>query len=162
MSRWQWTQLIGFEGFWLLAVVGQNAIAWLPVLLLVGHFVFTPSRAVDIRVLGLAAIGVSLDALLTLSGVFVFDQTPWWLLLLWMGFVMTLGHSMRWLSRLRWWQLMLIGAVAGPSSYIAGWRLGAVTLPLGVWLSLLVLILLWALLLPLLVRCDQRIRQRGS
>src|SRR5690554_7619146 len=98
MSKWQWAQLIGFEGFWLFAVVGQNPLAWLTVLLLVGHFVFTPSRAVDIRILGLAAIGVSLDALLTLIGVFVFDQTPWWLLLLWVGFVLTLGHSMRWRS----------------------------------------------------------------
>lgn len=162
MSKWQWAQLVGFEGFWLLAVAGQNATAWLLGLLLIGHFMFTPSRTLDGLVLGLAGIGMALDALLTWTGVFVFGQWPWWLLLLWMGFVLTLGHSMRWLSRMRWWQLMLIGAVAGPSSYIAGWRLDAVILPLGIWLSLLVLIPVWALLLPLLVQCDQRIRQGGQ
>lgn len=162
MSKWQWAQLLVFEGFWLLAVMGQNTTAWLLGLLLLGHFIFTPSRTNDVRVLSLALLGLAMDGLLTWSGVFVFAQWPWWLVLLWCGFVLTLGHSMRWLARLPWWGLVLAGAIAGPSSYLAGWRLEAVTLPLGVSISLLILVPLWALLLPLLVQLDKRVRKEIS
>lgn len=159
MSKWQWAQLIGFQALWLLAVMGQNATVWLLGLLLLGQFIFTPSRSQDLRVLALAGIGVVMDALLTWSGVFEFSQSPWWLLLLWLGFVLTLGHSMRWLSGVHWPWLMLMGAVSGPCSYIAGWRLDAVSLPLGVLPTLWILVPLWALLLPVLVRADKHLRK---
>lgn len=159
MSKWQWSQLIGFQCFWLLAVVGQNSSTALLCLLLLSHFVFTPSRAQDARVLLLAGLGISVDFLLSLSGVFVFNQPPFWLGLLWLGFVLTLGHSMGWLSRLKWPWLMVIGALSGPSSYLAGWRLEAVTLPLGISTTLFILVPIWALLLPLLIRWQQQLSQ---
>ncbi|MFH7566508.1 DUF2878 domain-containing protein [Oceanimonas smirnovii] len=160
MSKWQWTQLLAFEGFWLLAVAGQNPWAWLTAALLLVHFVFTPSRAADIRVLLLAALGMAVDGLLTVTGVFAFSHWPLWLGLLWVGFVLTLGHSLVWLRRFSWPLLALTGAVAGATSYIAGWQLQAVALPLGFWPSLMILALIWAGLLPLLVRLDQRLRER--
>ncbi|MBL1378228.1 DUF2878 domain-containing protein [Zobellella iuensis] len=158
MSRWQWIQLLAFEGFWLLAVAGQNR--WLApvVLLLLVHFVFTPSRRADSRVLSLALLGLAVDGGLAWAGVFAFDHPPWWLALLWAGFVLTLGHSLVWLRGFAPWLLALTGALAGASSYLAGWRLGAVQLPLGFWVSALVLALVWAALLPLLVRLDRRLR----
>ncbi|MFP2770837.1 DUF2878 family protein [Oceanisphaera sp. KMM 10153] len=135
MSRWQWTQLLAFEGFWLLAVAGQNSWSLLTGFLLLLHFVFTPSRRADVRVL--------------------------WLALLWAGFVLTLGYSLCWLRRVPLWLLMPIGAVAGTSSYLAGWQLGAVSLPLGFWPSAVILALLWSVLLPLLVRLERRARREA-
>ncbi|WMC09363.1 DUF2878 domain-containing protein [Oceanimonas pelagia] len=159
MSKWQWTQLVAFEGFWLLAVAGQNTWAWLTAALLGVHFAFTPSRRADVRVLWLAVLGMATDALLTLSGVFAFSHWPLWLGLLWVGFVLTLGHSLVWLRRFSRPWLALTGAVAGASSYLAGWKLQAVALPLGFWPSALVLALIWSGLLPLLVVLDQRLRR---
>ncbi|MDP5291497.1 DUF2878 domain-containing protein [Oceanimonas sp. CHS3-5] len=159
MSKWQWTQLVAFEGFWLLAVAGQNPWAWLTGALLLVHFTFTPSRRADLRVLWLAALGLGVDALLTLGGVFEFSHWPLWLGLLWVGFVLTLGHSLVWLRRFSWPWLALTGAGAGASSYIAGWKLDAVVLPLGFWPSALILALIWSGLLPLLVVLDQRLRR---
>ncbi|MBM7454343.1 hypothetical protein HNR62_000167 [Oceanisphaera litoralis] len=161
MSKWQWTQLLAFEGFWLLAVAGQNSWSLLTVLLLGLHFVFTPSRRADIRVLWLALLGMLVDLLLTLMGVFVFEQWPLWLGLLWVGFVLTLGHSLHWMRQFSCWLLMITGALAGASSYLAGWKLGAVSLPLGFWTSAVILALLWSALLPLLVRLDQRLRREA-
>ncbi|WP_319781619.1 DUF2878 domain-containing protein [Oceanisphaera sp. IT1-181] len=152
MSKWQWTQLVGFYGFWLLAVIGQNSLAWLLGLLILAHFMFTPSRVADLKVLSLALLGLSLDGLLTWIGVFAFSHWPIWLVLLWVGFVLTLGHSLRWLAARPVWQQALLGAVSGPSSYLSGWRLGAVDLPLGPWTSIVILVPLWALLLVILVR----------
>lgn len=158
MSPWQWIQLLAFEGFWLLAVAGQNRWAWLVVLLLLAHFLFTPSRRADARAMLLVLPGLAVDAALTGAGVFRFAEPPWWLLLLWLGFVLTLGHSLVWLRRFSWPLLALTGALAGSSSYLAGWRLEAVKLPLGPWTSALVLALVWAPLLPLLVHLDRRLR----
>jgi len=44
----------------------------------------------------------------------------------------------------------LLGAVGGPLSYCAGSQMAGVHLPLGVWPSLLLLGLIWAVLFPLL------------
>lgn len=159
MSRWQWIQLVAFQGYWLLAVVGGNGGIGLILLLLLLHFYLTPSRRADGRVLLLALIGIGSDALLTRLGVFHFDAMPFWLGLLWLGFVLTLGHSMSWLRRLPWYALAPVGAVAGMASYMAGWKLGAVTLPLGPGLSILILLGVWAGLLPLLVALDQTFRR---
>ncbi|WP_417614769.1 DUF2878 domain-containing protein [Oceanisphaera sp.] len=161
MSKWQWTQLLGFEGFWLLAVAGQNQWVLLTALLLVLHFVFTPSRRADIGVLWLALAGMTIDLMLTVTGVFFFDHWPLWLGVLWIGFVLTLGHSLRWMRRLPAWLLMMVGALAGTTSYLTGWQLGAVTLPLGLWPSVLVLASLWSALLPILVRLDQHLRSEA-
>ncbi|WP_417605039.1 DUF2878 domain-containing protein [Oceanimonas baumannii] len=159
MSAWQWTQLIAFEGFWLLAVAGQNAWAWLALCLLLIHFLFTPSRRADLRVLWLAGLGCGVDALLTFGGVFSFSHWPLWLGVLWAGFVLTLGHSLVWLRRFSLPWLALFGAGAGASSYLAGWKLEAVVLPLGFWPSALILGVIWSGLLPLLVMLDRRLRR---
>ncbi len=161
MSKWQWTQLLAFDGFWLLAVAGQNPWVLLTILLLGLHFMFTPSRRADIRVLWLALAGMTVDFILTVAGVFSFDHWPLWLGVLWIGFVLTLGHSLRWMRRLSLWLLMITGALAGTGSYLAGWQLGAVSLPLGFWPSVLILALLWSVLLPVLVRLDRRLRRHA-
>ncbi|WP_116472588.1 DUF2878 domain-containing protein [Zobellella maritima] len=159
MSKWQWGQLVAFQAYWLLAVVGQNSGIGLTLLLLMMHFYLTPSRRADGRVMVLALIGMVSDSLLTWLGVFRFDAFPLWLGLLWFGFVLTLGHSMRWLRRLPWYGLVPVGAVAGMASYMAGWKLGAVALPLGPGPSSLVLLAVWGGLLPLLVALDQSFRR---
>ncbi|ART79578.1 DUF2878 domain-containing protein [Oceanisphaera avium] len=162
MSKWQWAQLVGFYGFWLLAVMGQNLVAWLLALLLMAHFIVTPNPRLDFKVVSLALLGLSVDVVLTLSGVFSFSQWPVWLGLLWVGFVLTLGHSMAWLATRPRWQQALLGAVTGPSSYITGWRLGAVDLPLGPGWTLLLLAPLWSLLLITLVRLDVTLRRHSD
>lgn len=160
MSKWQWAQLVGFYGFWLLAVMGQNSLAWLLGVLILAHFMFTPSRADDVKVLSLCLLGIAVDGVLTLGGVFAFNQWPIWLALLWVGFVLTLDHSLRWLAARPVWQQALLGAISGPSSYLSGWRLGAVELPFGPWLTLVILVPVWALLLVILVRLDTLIRSK--
>lgn len=158
MSQWQWWQLIGFYGFWLLAVLGQQHFVWLLLLLLVVQLLVTPSRTADIKVLSLALLGWAMDGVLTGMGIFSFSEFPIWLALLWLGFVLTLGHSLAWLAARPLWQQALLGGIAGPCSYLSGWRLGAVDLPLGLGWTLAVLVPLWSLLLILLIQLDTRIR----
>ena len=162
MRGWFWLQLIGFQLLWFSAVLGGNA--WLPLtlLLLATHFALSPSGRGDWRVLPIAMLGFGADLLLTFSGVFAFDGPPIWLAALWIGFVLTLGHSLVWLRRLPLIALAPLGALAGTASYLAGWRLDAVDLPLGLTVSVIALACLWSLLLPALVRLDFYIRRTGS
>ncbi len=158
MRGWFWLQLIAFQLLWFSAVLGGNDWILLPLALIALHFLFSPSVRGDWRVLPIAVIGISADALLTWTGVFRFDGLPIWLALLWVGFVLTLGHCLAWLRRLPLSLMAPLGALAGTASYLAGWKLDAVDLPLGLTATLIVLAILWSVLLPVLVRLDFYIR----
>lgn len=108
-----------------------------------------------------AVIGIALDAMLHLGGVFEFDSPsrllPLWLCCLWGHFAATLGVSLAWLRDLPKWQQVLFGAVGGAGSYLAAFRLEAVAWPLGQSATFSLLILIWSLLLPLLSYCNLRL-----
>jgi len=91
---WQWAHLLGFNLYWLLAVKWQQPGPLLVMLLL--HFLFSPSRKDDVRLLPLALAGCLLDLLLWQIGLFQFPAGfPLWLVLLWLGFALSLAHGMR-------------------------------------------------------------------
>lgn len=147
---WQWAHLLGFNLYWLLAVKWQQPGPLLAMLLL--HFLFSPSRQRDRRLLPIAVAGCLLDALLWQLGLFHFPAGfPLWLVLLWLGFALTLAHGMRWLLRLPRWQQALFGMVGGTSSYVAGAAMGAVHLPWGIGISAALLAVIWMWWLPVLL-----------
>ncbi|MDQ6619440.1 MAG: DUF2878 domain-containing protein [Pseudomonadota bacterium] len=88
------------------------------------------------------------------SGEFVPGIAPHWILALWALFATTLNVSLRWL-RGRRVAAALVGAVAGPLSYYAGERLGALVLvePVAATLALAVG---WAIFTPVLIEIAQR------
>lgn len=108
-----------------------------------------------------AVIGIVLDAMLHLGGVFEFDSPsrllPLWLCCLWGHFAATLGVSLAWLRDLPKWQQALFGAVGGAGSYLAAFRLEAVAWPLGQSVTFSLLIIIWSLLLPLLSYCNLKL-----
>ncbi|GGE88893.1 DUF2878 domain-containing protein [Shewanella carassii] len=112
-----------------------------------------------------AVIGIVLDAMLHLGGVFEFDSPsrllPLWLCCLWGHFAATLGVSLAWLRDLPRWQQAFFGAVGGAGSYLAAFRLEAVAWPLGQSATFSLLIFIWSLLLPLLSYCNLKL-ERGE
>ncbi|MGL4793404.1 MAG: DUF2878 domain-containing protein [Aeromonas jandaei] len=147
---WQWAHLLGFNLYWLLAVKWQQPDPLLAMLLL--HFLFSPSHQRDWRLFPIAVAGSLLDALLWQLGLFRFPSGfPLWLVLLWLGFALTLAHGMRWLLRLPRWQQALFGMVGGTSSYVAGAAMGAVHLPWSIGISAALLAVIWMWWLPVLL-----------
>lgn len=147
---WPWMQLLGFNLFWFMAVAWQQPAPLLGLLAL--HGLFSPQRRRDLRLLPLALAGCLLDALLWQLGLFEFAAGfPVWLVLLWLGFALTLAHGLRWLMVLPRWQQALIGGAGGASSYLAGAAMGAVHLPWGLWISGGVLAVIWMVWLPVLL-----------
>lgn len=149
-SLWHWGQLAGFDLCWGVGVWSGLLWAQLPLLLI--HLWLTPTRSRDLTLLPLALAGFSIDLLLWGAGVFRFTEVPAWLLGLWIAFVWTLPHGMRWLTPWPLYRQALLGALVGPFAYLTGARLGGINLPLGDEVSALVLALLWMVLLPLMIR----------
>ncbi|MCC6076586.1 DUF2878 domain-containing protein [Pseudomonas sp. GCM10022188] len=145
-----------FQLGWFACVLGAQRPALLPVAgaCLLAHFALVEHRRGELKVVGAATLaGCALDSLLLNLGVLDFAGDgrvlPPWLAMLWALFATTLGHSLAWSAR-PWWLGSLLGALGGPLTYLLGARLAGVGLPLGLWPSLLLLALIWALLVPLL------------
>jgi hypothetical protein len=104
-----------------------------------------------------ALIGWGVDSVHLYFGVFALIGTPrfpylcpLWLVALWAAFGTTLRGSLSWLAG-RYGLAALLGAVSGPLSYLAGAKLGAVTLHPNRIFSLVALAGGWAMVMPVLV-----------
>ena len=107
------------------------------------------------------AIGLLADSLLLASGWVAYPNgewipglAPYWIVAMWALFATTLNVSMRWL-RIGLHVSMIMGAIGGPLSYLAGAKLGAIQLTETVP-ALFALAVIWALALPLLVLISSR------
>ncbi|KAA0977043.1 DUF2878 domain-containing protein [Pseudomonas sp. ANT_J28] len=137
--------VFGAQRPWLLLI----AIACLAI-----HLIWIANDLNEWRsLLRVAACGWVLDSALLHLGLFYFSDVtlvlPLWLAILWLLFASTFRHSLSWTKR-PWWMGSLLGTFAGPLSYWGGARLADVGLPLGVWPSVLLLALIWAILMPAL------------
>lgn len=151
-SPWIIAQGVGFQLFWFSCVLGQNSWLLLSFILLLLHIIYSPNRYSDLKVLPLALLGLSIDCGLTITGIFVFSTFPFWLILLWLGFILSLDHSLNWVSKLPAYQQSLIGGVAGTMSYLAGERFGAVDFGYSQLTSSLILFITWCVLMPTLYK----------
>lgn len=110
-------------------------------------------------------LGILLDSALAAAGVLRFPPdapqiglVPVWMIALWMIFATTLYTSMRWMAG-RYALGSLIGAAAGPLSYLGGARLGAVELGPSPDAALAVVALEWAVAMPALLALEAWLTQ---
>ncbi|MCF1426783.1 MAG: DUF2878 domain-containing protein [Shewanella sp.] len=149
---WILGNALSFQLVWWGGVLIGNAFVPVSLILLLAHLLFTPCRRADIRLMWqVALIGIAIDGLLIWSGVFLFPSLPWWLGLLWLHFALSINASLSFLKGLPVWSVALLGAVAGPFSYLAGSRFEAVSMPWGEGTTASILGIIWLLLLPLAV-----------
>ncbi len=152
--KWFWIiNLILFQACWFSAALLDEFRLQVMTILLLLHFLISPSKAIDARLLLLVPVGIALDKLLMEFGVMSAQSNsfPIWLVLLWSMFIISLNHSLRWLDELSWQAQMLIGAIGGAGSYVAGVSLGALDSQLGPSMLFLCLALVWGILIPLLI-----------
>jgi hypothetical protein len=89
------------------------------------------------------------------SGILLTGMAPHWMILMWPLFATTLNVSMSWMKRLDLLLVSLLGAVLAPFAYFAGAGMQAVVFD-DKLLSLFMIALGWALLLPVLVTSANR------
>jgi len=112
----------------------------------------------ELRLILVAAIiGFSFDTVNLSLGVFSLNGAacfphlcPVWLVAIWAMFGTTLRGSLGWLAS-RYCLAALLGAIAGPLSYLGGAKLGAVTINPNHTFTVAVLATGWAAIMPLLV-----------
>lgn len=147
--------------WWLAVLLQGEGLIWLCLLLLV-HFALSPTRLKDFRLLPLALIGMTMDTLLMYAGVYEFSAMPVWLMLLWLHFLLAMGHCLAWLGKQPIWVQVFTGVFGGAGSYIAGAELGAVAMPLGNLLTFLLIAPLWGTIIPGFFWLQQRLPGNGD
>jgi hypothetical protein len=168
--------LVAFQAGWFACVLGAaHGWPWSGVAAALAVVGLHAGRATRPRAeLALAALavagGAAWDSGLALSGWLAYSAAPaaqpWaslappWILAMWALFATTLNVTLRWL-RGRWLLAALLGAVAGPCSYLAGVRLGAARL-VEPGLALSALAVEWALMLPALLALAARFDGIGA
>lgn len=173
------TSLLAFQAVWLTCALGAASGTNWPGIIAAGmlatwHLATTSDRAREAVVLAAAGlIGAGAETGLTALGLVSFAATapplpiPTWIVALWIAFATTLPVLNRWIgptSGQRWqWKAAALGFIGGPLAYIAGERLGALTLVPGTaadagawWGAVLAVAIVWAAAAPTLLALRAR------
>ena len=162
--------VIGYQIVWCLSVWGAaHGRWWLSVLALLPFALWQLSISRHARsdaILALTAliIGFVIDSALAASGWLRYASpvpstmlAPAWILVIWVGFALTLNHSMMFLKS-RPAMAIGFGAIGGPLAYwFAGSAWGAVSFAQPWWPALLALALAWGVLTPALLAFAHRL-----
>jgi hypothetical protein len=143
-----------FQGAWLICVLAGSVAAAAVTIVVVGlHLRWVRDRRREsIFLMQAFLIGLCCDLLLVQTGVLVTGSAlpPLWLSCLWLLFGTTVGYALRPFHGRPGW-CMAGGALLAPLSYFGGASLSAVALMSPVWLSLLIIAVIWTFIFPLLV-----------
>ena len=155
--------LLVFDAAWFVTVKGAAMdLPWLgPVVtlaVLAYHLKMSKHRGAELRLAAFALfLGFLTDSLLLATGWLAYPNgqwipgvAPYWIIMMWVLFATTLNVSMRWL-RGRRWLAVLLGAVGGPVSYLAGAKIGAMTF-VNTTPAIVALAIAWGVAMPLLMQ----------
>ncbi len=157
-----------FQVGWFSSVIGgASQLPWIgPVAVMLAillHLYFARRPQAELMlIVSCGLIGAAFDSLLVAagwvsysSGIFFEYAAPYWIIAMWMLFATTLNVSMRWMNG-RPVLAAAMGLVAGPMSYVAGNKLGAIEF-VNETAALAALAVGWAVMLPLLMRLAERL-----
>ena len=141
-----------FQACWFLSIFEHWLWASFFLILLIANTLLQDvSIKTYAKLIAIAVFGILVDSVLRQFEIFRFslDATyfsatlvPNWLVILWFGFVLTLPSSLRWLFK-SWYMPAFVFAIAGPASYFAGRRFGAIDFDN---LALVVISVFWLLI----------------
>ena len=155
-----------FQAGWFIGVLGasynQTYLALtLSIVILLVHFALIKNRILELKLIIIAGlIGLLFDGALLNFDLIIYNDpglpyplTPIWIVMLWMFFAMTLNHSLAWLKN-RTILSLLFGSIGGPLAYVAGDKLGAITISTPE--TIIVLSVGWAIITPLLIKQSEK------
>lgn len=133
------------------------------------HFIFTPRPKEDIYILLIiASLGIVLDHLNTVFKLIAFPEAaatptmiPYWLMVLWCVFTLTLPHSLYWLGKSKP-LAVLLGGSGGGFSYWLGHELGAIKLFEPLYISVAIYFIEWAIIVPLAFYLISRVMSKTA
>lgn len=157
-----------FQVLWLACAFGAaKQLIWPSCLALVVLMVWQlhPKRRhnSDVTLMLLAVIlGLIIDSLWVYLGLMKFELAlpweviaPFWIILLWIGFALTVNHSMMWLKN-KWYLPIAMGMIGAPIAYLAGQKFGALTFTASTPVVALSLGAAWAIALTMMIKVSER------
>ncbi|RTZ15641.1 DUF2878 domain-containing protein [Vibrio aquaticus] len=145
-----------FQVIWLMAVIGNSEWVYITGLLVSVTYVVTAVKGnVEWSKLAVViVVGVMLDYFHMAVGWFQFEPQsfPIWLVLLWAIFAWYAYFLSPILNQYPIVPVSMVGGIAGALSYVAGAKLGAVSLSLSLPVSGFILFVEWSLLIALILR----------
>ncbi|WP_394205671.1 DUF2878 domain-containing protein [Shewanella waksmanii] len=147
-----------FQLSWFVAAKYTDYAAWIIAAAIFIHFACSPSKQDDLKLVMLVPIGIAIDQLMLSVGVFSaasYSVFPLWLALLWYMFILTLNHSLKWLTQLPLSYVAVIGAIAGSFTYWLGTQVGGLTQQWPLLPFVAILAVAWSALMPVLVGCHR-------
>jgi len=154
--------VVAFQIGWFSSVIGgAQQMPWLgPVAVLIALAIHLRAARKPFEevllVLSCALIGAAFDSILVAAGWVTYKAglfsnylAPYWIIAMWMLFATTLNVSMRWL-RGRPGLAAIFGFIGGPTTYIAGQKLGGIVFN-NEPAALLALAFGWAVIMPILM-----------
>ncbi len=157
-----------FQAGWLCCVLaGAHHLPWLgtltALLIVAWHLGNAGDAYKELRLILIAGmIGAVWDSFLVYAGWLVYPSgtllegtAPHWIVAMWLLFATTLNVSLRWLKQ-RLLLAAVLGAVAGPAAYFAGYKLGGVQIP-DLAAGMTSLALGWSVFMPLLMALSNRL-----
>ena len=140
---------IFFQLVWFVCILGAainqtHAAVAASLIVILFHLYLIKDKKTELKIILIASIiGFLFDGFL-----WSYSITPLWIIVLWMGFAITLNSSLSWLKK-KIKLSALFGAIGGPLAYLAGEKLNAVTI-----LSpnaIIVIAIGWGIITPLLI-----------
>ena len=163
-----------YQAGWLACILGAawhqpDAGAAVALVLVALHLGLTREPALELRLVALAlVVGLIVESWQVASGTYRFPghglhlgPVPAWLLLLWAQFATAFRYSLRGLL-MRPFAAVTFGAAGGPLAFLAGARLGAVTLQPPLTMSLMRLSGAWLLALLVFSMAVRRLEPAGG
>ena len=147
--------IVFFYLMWVGLVIGRESLLGLTVpMVLIYSAILVFIEIIKIQQLLVpAALGIAIDSILTMLGIFDFGDTtlliPLWLITLWIAFSTTLTQSLKFVGN-NWLVTVTSGAIILPFNYAVGERLGAVTFTENYFLTVFIIGIIWSVCLPLL------------
>ena len=163
----QLLNFVVFQAAWFAAVLGAAhhiplwgtacviaAMAW--------HIGVSARPAEEAKLIGIVClIGVVVETASALQGHIAYPSgqpdprlAPYWMVALWGLLAIALNVTMRWLKP-RLWLAAVLGAVAGPASFVSGVKLGGAQF-IDATPALVTMACIWAVLMPALVWLSTR------
>jgi hypothetical protein len=155
--------IVGTQIGWFACALGAaKGLPWLGLVVvavyLVLHLLWSEERLREAQfILAVGALGMVIDSLNKITGLLSYNGdilniswlAPLWIGALWLQFASTLNVSLAWLQN-NYLLAFVMGAIAGPLSYMGGVRLGALALPHDKTFTVIILAIIWGIVMPLL------------
>ena len=153
--------VLAYQAVWFSAILWGNPGAAAGCLIILILLATSECRGDDLKMIGfLMFLGLLVDGTLQQVGFFTFRSPgfpiPFWLLVIWLGFAMTIHHSLSWFKD-KLLLAALFGGLGGPAAYWAGTHLEAVSFNWPLPSSLFVLAVVWSMMFPAIMLYSRKV-----